>query len=228
MPSRRINLLRRRNARKTPLQGTSVPRFPGLFQSTLDSTHSFRFLSVQSGPLRAVTISRLGLINILGSGIAPNLSFSMLDAIRVIGIKIWTVSGPVGAPVGAESVTLRWTSQLGKSNVMIATGNAFAPATIQSRPPRNSLASFWTRRGSPATTAAEIIFEMVLPAGSIIDIHVEIELQNGGPFPVPIALASPATNGALSVVNLDNNGGNSPSPTDFLACQGYVSVLSAT
>lgn len=225
MPKRNVRAIT--NKRKRPPRGriTNVPRFPQLFQSTWDSTHRVRFLSVQSGAVRSVTISRLGLINLLGCGVAPNSSFSQLDAIRVVSVKMYGVG--FAGPSGVETITLRWTSRLGKADIKTATGNAFAPPTIVSRPPLDSLASFWTRRGSPDTTAADILFEMVMVPNTIIDITVEVELQNGGPFPVAILLASPATTGALTVVNLDNSGGNSPTPTDFLAAQGYVGSLSA-
>jgi hypothetical protein len=173
-----------------------------------------------------VTISRLGLINLLGVGVAPNTSFTILDAIRVVSVKMYGVG--LTGPSSVETITLRWLSRLGKTDIMTATGNAFAPPTIVSQPPMDSLASFWTRRGSPDTTAADILFEMVVVPSTIIDITVEVELQNGGPNPAGIPLASAAITGAVSMLNLDNNGGNSPSVTDFLATQGYTGVLSLT
>jgi len=201
--------------------------FPPPFQSTVDKVQKFRFLSICSTGVRAVTISRLGLINLLGVGVGPANSFSILDAIRIVSIRVYGVPDNAN-PYAASSVTLRWTSDLGKTDVEIATGNAIAPALLVSSPPKDSLAGFWTRRGAPTTVAGAILFELVVPDRAVVDLTVEMEFQNGGPFPTAILLASPATTGAVSVVNLDNNGGNTPTPTDFYACQGYVSVLSAT
>jgi len=201
--------------------------FPPPFQATIDKLQKFRFLSISSAPIRSINISRLGLINLLGVGVAPNSSFGMLDSIRIKSIRLYGVPDNAN-PYAASSVTLRWTSDLGKDNLQIATGNAISPALLVSRPPKDSLAGFWTSRGAPSTTAGAILCTLTIPDRTVIDISVEFELQNGGPFPTAILLASPATTGALSVVNLDNNAGNTPTPADFLACQGYVSVLSAT
>jgi hypothetical protein len=208
------------------MQLARVPRFPPNFQSTVDLVHKFRFQSISAAPLRNAQVSRLGLIQLLAVGVAPVSLYTILDSIRIVAIKIYAVPDQVN-PFAPSTATLRWISPLGKMDIETATGNAFAPATLSCQPPPDSLASFWTRRGAPPTTAADILIDMVLPNGSIVDLTVEMELQDGGSFPLAFLSAGPVTTGALVCMNLDNNSGSLPDPANFLAAVGYTGGLSA-
>jgi hypothetical protein len=95
-----------------------------------------------------------------------------------------------GGFLGFTEVSLIWLSETSPENQITATGNADHPAVISTVPPSGSLCSFWSGVGySGDEGTGDVMFQLVLNAGDIIDVSVEYTPQvtataSGGSYTV--------------------------------------------
>jgi hypothetical protein len=102
---------------------------------------------------------------------------SFFGAVKVNRLRVWG-SFPGGATQAPATVSVEWmgdANNIYQSNLEVSdTSNSVtAPAFVDCRPPRNSLAAFWQNTG---TTAA--FFTLVAEEYSIIDVHLSLILYD--------------------------------------------------
>jgi len=119
-------------------------------------------------------------------------------SVRVKRVEIWAVGQTLGTAI---TCSVLWAGTTNSADVEVSdtSVSTAAPAHINSRPPRNSLASFWNIAGT------QTLFSLVAPAGCIIDVEVEQTLfddDNGSNATVSVATA---VVGTVYYLSLDPN-----------------------
>jgi len=114
------------------------------------------------------------LLNHLLMGTSANHGGRILSGFKLNGFKVWSL-GAAGVAVPA-TVSVEWTSNLGPSTIVSDSSMSIAPAFVNTKPPKDSLASFWSLTGSNET---EVLAILTYTTGSIVDMSYEAILQNG-------------------------------------------------
>jgi len=171
-------------------------RFPSPFIANITYPVVLRYKVTSSGtPTSSVT--RKNLLDIFVSGATTTSYTRNWSAVKIRKIEIWGGSLSTTATtnqVPYTSVSLEWFSTYGPGIVKSAAGNFERPAHLVVRPPRGSLAGFWSLDGS---NESEVIFKLSgsastvastpfqgLPLGSYLDIHVQAVAQDDEPVVV--------------------------------------------
>jgi len=95
----------------------------------------------------------------------------MIQSIRINSVEIW-----VPPQAATAFLNMTWLSQLGRSKTVTETAIGTAlPGHLYSRPPKDSLASFYSISGVNET---EPLLGMDIPKGAIIDVNVSYAIQN--------------------------------------------------
>jgi hypothetical protein len=149
-----------RNGRRT---GNSIPQL----ETTVRKSHRFRFNA--SSPLDDVAITTFQVLGAAG-GICSvvNNSVSYINrSMKIKSIEIWS---PTSTSTTSATCSVNWQGGTNAPNVEVSDTsiNQSRPAHIMTRPPVNSLASFWAIGGG--TT----VFKISCPGGSIIDIQLSL------------------------------------------------------
>jgi hypothetical protein len=142
-------------------------------------------------------ITRKDLLNLIVVPSDGTHAYGLLKASRILSIKCWVLDSSASAPLGgADQVLVTWTSSLGLDITKRSTQMSIAPGYLQTSPPKDSLAGFWTLAGSDLT---QTLVSITSPDGSIIDITFEVIFANNQSARV-IGI-SPGTTGAVSYNN---------------------------
>jgi hypothetical protein len=175
------------------------------YSSVPTQVRKFRFQSSTSGSSLITRGDLLGLYAFLISSTSWN---SLFGGIRVKNVSMYSAGNTAssGGFLGFTEVSLIWLSETSPENQITATGNADHPAVISSSPPQGSLCSFWSGVGySGDEGTGDVMFQLVLNAGDIIDVSVEYTPQvtataTGGTYSV-------GTTNTASYGYLDGTGG---------------------
>jgi hypothetical protein len=154
------------------MQSSSMPTD---YKAQPVASRKFRFL-VASSDADSVLINRaclLSQIMVYASGNTGQCAF-MIQSCLLKRVQIWGLTNE--ASQGTTTIAIEWASNLGKSVEISRTGNAFNPPYIQTPPPKNSTASFWSRANNNET---EILFYLTAPVGTIIDIEMDMVFGDG-------------------------------------------------
>jgi hypothetical protein len=165
---------------------------------------NFRFENVGGDDL--IIVTRACLLKLLvqsattGSG---NLSKTIFSSIKINHISLW------GSNISTEfsTVSLEWESQRGPAVLLTDTGTLSSPAHISTKPPRESLAGYWSQV-STLDTRNEPLFRVSSPLHSIIDVHVSFVLSDGSAEGIDLLTVPPGTYIGLVANTLDNTNAN--------------------
>jgi len=105
---------------------------------------------------------------------------TLYSSVKLRHVSIW--STPVmGSSPTAQMVTcgLEWQGLRGPATLISDTGNAFSPAHVSSKPPKDSEAQFWSQVASSTTVRYEVLFYITCPKESIVDVTVSYVEANG-------------------------------------------------
>jgi hypothetical protein len=94
----------------------------------------------------------------------------MIGAIKLKRVSIWS---PITATFAAQTVSLEFPGSYGPSKILSDTSVGLMPAHVTSRPPQNASNSWWSINGS---NESEVLFAIVVPQESIIDVEVSMKL----------------------------------------------------
>ncbi len=143
-------------------------------------------------------------------------------AVRLKRIKMWAVPDPTAllAYDGMTSCSLEWQSTRGPTTLVSDTGNSFSPAHIDTKPPKDTEASFWSQVSSSTTIRNEVLFYLTCPAGTIIDVDIAYVECNGAQIASPgetlaISLVAPTTMSSYLINSLDNTTSGSSGPNQI-------------
>jgi hypothetical protein len=130
-------------------------------------------------------------------------AYRIFAAVRLTKIEIW---GDGKAASNNDQVCLQFRSTSGPTTVYedLSTSSAY-PSHIAVKPPRDSLASFWSTNGSDEST---VLCDMILSANAIVDISFDavlIDFALGETLQVTIAITA-GTAGYIGSPALDHSG----------------------
>lgn len=169
---------------------------PVQISSNIVYHHLFRFTSAAAGN-HAITDTMI--CNVTGAlAVSAISAWPISGSARITNVEIWTPPASQGSPA---TCSVEWVGQNNSppKEVSDTTVSVSSPAHIVSKPPAQSLASFWL------VPTATRVMTIVAPVGSIIDVSVSFVLRDGvSPGDNVTALVTTgATVGALYYPPLD-------------------------
>jgi len=159
---------------RSPTSGASLP---APLKTTIKCTHTFRFFANAATSAVNITVADvLGALGVVGY-IANNSVASWNSSFKINQLAIW----PAGdaAASGPKTALVTWnagTSFQIEDEVMdetIPQGVSLSKCLVFS-PPAKSLAGFWVNSGA----AADILMNITVPVGSILDLSVQYTNSN--------------------------------------------------
>lgn len=172
--------------------------FPRTFDATIRFNHRFRYRCTGVGG--NFTYTRASLLNLIVEGLTTTLLGRLIAAIKINQITLYGIGiSSATAPIGINTISCEWLSDLGTTVIKSDTGTSVEPAKVVTGPPLNSRASFWSRSGF---NESESLFRLVLADNNIVDFDVSIVLFNDD-TPVTIA-ATGVTVGQMYQINNGN------------------------
>jgi len=138
-------------------------------RSNVQLSHRYRFTSTSGSTTAIVSGDLLGAAGGMCTVTNSHVT-SIFQSLRVKEIEIWS---PPASQGSATTCSVEFTgSGVNSSNLEYSDTSVSVsqPAHIRCRPPRNSLASFWTNFQSSTTG----LFTIIAPTGSIIDLTLDL------------------------------------------------------
>jgi hypothetical protein len=213
------------------VMATQAPRWivPPPILSTPIYSKTFRYLSTNAESKDADYVTMGSLQNLMyvgGSSMSTGVGF--MSAVRVKKVEIWGLSG--ASTFG--TVGINWIGEHCPNKEHIATGNSVYPAHIVSRPPKNSVASFWYNGQLPGDSSVPAntpyAFSLQCTASDIVDVTIDYTIFDNTSLNNPFVVTSAGLTPGLLFYNtyLDNTSVSLGVGTRNFAIQG-VSTLSA-
>jgi hypothetical protein len=197
---------RNKNNKNKSEQKDSIPQF----SSTIQVSRVARYSSGSTRSLVNFGLTRAMLLNHLIVNTAANTNARIIS-----GYKLNRITAKCQPPGGLATLLLttsvEWTSSYGPSKIVSDTSMGIHPAKLSSRPPRQSLASFWSLTGSNET---DVLAILNLPAGTIVDINYSIIFQDGE-TPVSVPSTAAGTVGQLYMSYLDGSPSGQFQPVSY-------------
>lgn len=183
-----------------------MPIKPPQLATTFTVGHTLRYQANAAGTVavtRKMLLQSLVMVTTTGS-----TAYRLFSGVKLRRIKMWSNPPGVGSAINGN-LSVAWYSEQGPTKLLTDTGvGSTFGARLQTKPPPQSLASFWSLGG---TDEAVVLFDILFNSGDIIDIDITAVMQNaylttGAPeVPVSIAVNS-GTVGQVAMLFLDNNG----------------------
>jgi hypothetical protein len=152
---------------------------PQLNQYQVIHSTTLRFTATAAASL---TVSPANVLDSMLVATTAIAGFQLFDAFKIKRIEAWGILAQ-GTP---STVEIQYANPTGDVAVHTDTSLGVRPAYVTARPSKLSLASFWTVSGGNP------LFSLVVPAGAIIDIHVNFRTSSQGPVAVANALVGAA------------------------------------
>jgi hypothetical protein len=151
------------------------------------------------------SITRGNLLNHLFVNQSSNTTnWRVFSGFRLRSIEMWASTPTLGQVVTAS---VEYVSQYGPSTLFSDTSMGTAePLHLITRPPKASLADFWSYTGS---NESDVLFIITAPANAVVDITYDAVLQNGE-TPVSFTTTATGVGGTLYMAQL-----NGPTTTTF-------------
>jgi len=130
-------------------------------------SHRFRFVSTSGTATSITPTSLLGAAGTIGT-VVNSTVVPMMESIKIREVSIWTPPASQGAAATCSILWVGIANQANNQEVSDTSVSVATPAHVKSRPPRNSLASFWQQ----ASTTS--LFTITAPSGSIIDVTLDM------------------------------------------------------
>lgn len=173
----------------------SIPHLPSN-TSNIEVQKRIRYNEITAG---VTSINRKDLIDLIVLPLTTTTAAGLLKSVKINRIRIWSIASTATNPIGTGAdCTVTWLSSLGKEVTVRSTQMGVAPGYLDTRPPRNSLASFWTSVNSDLT---ETVCDIDAENGSIIDINYSIIFANN-----QAARTFTITTGVVNVVSYNSFG----------------------
>lgn len=193
-------LIRMRLSRPSAIRRRiDVSKAPSLYKADPFQNRKFRF-SNSSGSPASYSITRGQLLNLYtwqNSG--GTVLYSLLQSIRVKRVQIWGI--PASNSTKFLAISVIWKSINAPDVEISKSGTQMTPSYITTHPPAESLAGFWT--SFDTTSASEILFQLNLQGGEMIDVEVEY-VPASGQSPFNNSVSSRSQTG-VSYNSLDGN-----------------------
>lgn len=179
---------------------------PPSLESTITFGRTVRFTAANSG---VHSITRAQLLNLLVMTTGANVAYRICEAVKVRRVKIWgNPPGIVGVGI-VPPCSVQWFSEAGPSRIVtdVGMGSTFG-AKINTTPPQQSLAGFWSLTG---TNEATVLFDLGCEAGDTVDVDLTFKVQNqfmtatGAETATSVSTTAAGTVGVVYGLSLDLN-----------------------
>jgi len=175
---------------------------PAQLRTNIEYSHQFRFTSTSATP-KAITAARL----LTAAGVVASSAVAgqaVNQSVKVNRIEIWAPPPSQGS-FATCSVLFPAASQSQAREVTDTSVSVSMPAHVVATPPERSLCAFWSDATNVAG-AADTLFSLVAPPGSIIDVWVSLVLNDGTATGAAFtsAVLVGATTGSLYYTSLDS------------------------
>jgi hypothetical protein len=182
---------------------------PPSLSSNVTLNHTFRFVSASS-TVQAITAKSLCLAAGCTGTVTNTTVTSPFASVKLNHISIWS---PPSSQGSAVTCSVEWASQSNANNreVSDTSVSVATPAHIRSRPPLNSLASFWQAPG----IADNQLCNLVAPSGSIIDVNLSLIMQDDDNGSAITRSVATAVIGTIYYLALDNATGHVYTPVSL-------------
>jgi len=188
-PRRRV-----RQPRSSHIQG------PRQLKTNIEIKHQYRFSST-SATLTDITATRL----LTAAGVSANTlgtgGNSIYQSVKVNRIEIWSPPASQGANTTC-SVLFPATNASPAREITDTTVSVTEPAHVLATPPPNALCGFWS--DGSAGFGAQVLFSLVAPPGSIIDVWLSLIIRDGPAATAATAVLVGGTVGAIYYTSLDS------------------------
>jgi len=176
-----------------------------MFKSNIPVSHTFRFLATSNFNAN-ISTGNVGAVPGVVCYVLNTTGREIIETFKIKRVKIWSPPPSIG---GSATCSVEWysnsTAQLfGSSKEISDTSiNVSSPAFISTSPPVGCSASFWQDVVASSTS----LFNMVAPAGSIIDLSLDyILLDDANAAAAYTFTSGAATLGTLYYIGLDSSG----------------------
>jgi len=188
-------------------EGMQYDATPPMLNADVKSGHIFRFqVNYTSSPV-SFSITRAKLLQLLiMNAKSDTTNYRLLASIRLNSVSVYPIAstgGGAGGDAIATNTLMSWLSTNGPDTNLSITSTPLHPRALHSRPPKTSLAKFWSRTGS---NESEVLFIFSPANNSIIDLHCTIVLQNqilSADPPVLVTTGASGVAGTIYTVPLD-------------------------
>lgn len=171
---------------------------PGSFQANPSLSRHYRFSA--SSALTAVNIAQDSLFNAIGViATSSTVGTAIAQSARVRRVEIWS---PVASQGSATTCSVLFPSatQSPAMEFSDSTMNVSYPAHVNVRPPKDALCSFWVNDNNDIR-----LFTITAPAGSIVDVYVDVILRDASGASGTTAVLVGATVGDMYYCCLDSS-----------------------
>jgi len=173
---------------------------PPQFEATYKLQKRVRYITTTGGS--NISFTRANFLNQLVANKSANANARILSGVKVDKVEMWGFNN--GNVANATTVSCEWTSTYGPSKVVSDTSMALDPAYISTKPPPQSLGSFWSITGSGES---DVIMILNYGASTVIDVTYTVIVANGEAS-VNVATTAAGTVGQIYLLPLDQTGGN--------------------
>ncbi len=201
--SNRNNSNRRRNNRNTRVvkvvESRRNPCYPPPNQAKPKCTRVLRYFVTQAVANSDIT-GRCLLNLIVSTSTATTTAINVYEAVRILQISMYFAPSSVDN-MGDTSgeIALNWRGERAPDTRITERGTLSHPACIKSRPPKESLASFWTTNQSNVDS---VLCSLTVPAGTIIDMNLCLTIGDGTTRSVTLTAVGSTT--GIEYMALDN------------------------
>lgn len=149
---------------------------PPQIPTSVPVRHTFRYVSTSGTSTTITSDNLIGAAGVMALSTTQVNSF--YDSVKVVKISMWAPPASQGA---TSTTSVQWIASAASysSNAYEdsdTTNSTAAPAVVHSRPPKGSVAAFWT---SPIVSNVNM-FILVAPIGTIIDVTLDLLLSSQG------------------------------------------------
>jgi hypothetical protein len=174
---------------------------PSQLMVSPQAAYKMRFYE-SAGGNRIVT--RADMLNRLVMASSGSVGYRLFSAVKLNKLTIFATTDAPGSVINSS---LQWLSTSGPSQLITETSTSAAyPSVIVSRPPKQSLASFWSQVG---TNESEQLLIMKLNGGDMVEVEFQAVLQNSYLGFNPAGTAITITSGVAATIgapSLDHSG----------------------
>ncbi len=180
---------------------------PPPFQPNLIVQRKFRFESSAALTSSPVTINDL--FDLVCMAATTTSAYGVYNSVRLRSVEIW---GPMASDLKPVTVSVEFLSlNLGTPRTLFSDtsmGSSIC-AHVRAKPPVKGASAMWLLKGGTS------IFNLTLPANSIVEVALDLVLQDGSGAQAVSAAVAGATVGVLYVRSLNAINGNNLVPLSF-------------
>jgi hypothetical protein len=180
------------------------------FNSTIQVSRKARYSSGAGGQLVNFGLTRAMLLNHLVVNTSANSNGRVVSGYKLNRITA-RCQPPGGLATSIITTSVEWTSTYGPSKISSGSSMGIHNAQLSAKPPRQSLASFWSLTGSGET---DVIAILNFPTGTVVDIDYSIILQDGE-APVNVVTTAAGVVGTLYMLYLDGSASGQFAPVSY-------------